>query len=213
MCLTLLRRCLPLLVLVAVLAWLGGASAADDDKDFKPLFNGKDLSGFKFELAKKDADPMKTFSVKDGVIVVSGTPNGYFYTDKSYKNYILRFDFRYPKAPGNSGYLIHITGEHKVWPKCIEVQGQYQNVCAIFPIGGLKGPRPPVDKEARDKVRKPANEWNSVEIISKDGTLTSKLNGVVICASEPYEVKEGPIGFQSEGAEIHFRNIRIKELK
>src|SRR5262245_48538432 len=85
---------------------------------FVDLFNGKDLTGWKTIGGKDD-----TFTVKEGVIVVSGKPNGYFYTDKSYKNYILRFDWKFIKD-GNSGLLVHIQGDHKVWPKSVEVQGQ-----------------------------------------------------------------------------------------
>ena len=81
---------------------------------------------------------------------------------------------------------------------------------ATSTIGGAKGAKPKVDTAARKKVRKPHKEWNSIEIISKNGAITSKLNGAVICQSEAYELTEGPIGFQSEGAPIDFRNIRIK---
>ncbi|GIW79490.1 MAG: hypothetical protein KatS3mg105_1297 [Gemmatales bacterium] len=189
-------------------------AGAADDEGFVKLFNGKNLDGFAFVLAKKDADPSKTWMVKDGVIHCTGKPNGYFHTKKSFRNYILRLDFRYPEKAGNSGYLIHISGPHKVWPKCIEVQGHYNSVCSIFAIGGAKGERPPVDKKALEKARKPHTEWNTVQIVSKDGMLTSYLNGVKICANKtPYELKEGPIGFQSEGVPIEFRNIMIKELK
>lgn len=177
------------------------------EEGFKPIFNGKDMSGF--ELVKA---PAETWSVEDGIIKCKGKPNGYFATKKSYRNYILRFDFRYPKNAGNSGYLLNITGKHKVWPKCIEVQGQYNGVCTIFPIGGAKGPRPKVNSAARKKVRKPHTEWNSIEIVMKNGAITAKLNGVTIAQSKPYDLKQGPIGFQSEGAPIDFRKIRIKEV-
>lgn len=183
--------------------------AGDDDKGFATLGNGKDMSGFGIAGGSD-----KTWSVEDGIIRCTGSPNGYFYTKKSYKNYVLRLDFRYPKNAGNSGYLIHITGDHKVWPKCVEVQGQYGGVCSIFPIGGAKGPSPKADAAARKEALKPNTEWNSVEIAVKDGGITSKLNGATI-ASAPagsYDLDGGPIGFQSEGAPIDFRNIRIKEL-
>lgn len=180
---------------------------AGKETGFKPIFNGKDMSAFVIVKA-----PAKTWSVEEGVIKCKGKPNGYFATKKSYRNYILRFDFRYPRNAGNSGYLLHITGKHKVWPKCIEVQGQYAGVCTIFPIGGAKGARPKVDSAARQKVRKPHTEWNSIEIVMKNGAITAKLNGVTIAQSKPYDLKEGPIGFQSEGAPIDFRKIRIKEL-
>lgn len=205
-----LRRTLPLLGLLAVLAYFGGTvSAADDDKDFTALFNGKDFTGWKFEMAGKDADPAKTFSVKEGVIIVTGKPNGYFYTDKSYKNYVLRFDWKFIND-GNSGTLIHIQGPQKVWPKCIEVQGQQKDHGRIFAIGGAKG-KFDVDKDAQKKAIK-IGEWNTTEITSKNGELVSKINGTEISKGTG-ELMDGQIGFQSEGTELHFKNIRLKEMK
>jgi hypothetical protein len=203
------RRCLPVLALIAGITWFGAASGADDDKDFKSLFNGKDLTGWKTELSGKDAKPEDTFSVKDGAIVVSGKPNGYFYTEKPYKNYVLRFDWKFIKD-GNSGVLVHIQPPHKVWPKCVEVQGMQKDHGRIFAIGGAKGTFT-VDKEAQKKAIK-IGEWNSTEITSKDGELVSKINDVEISKGKG-DVTEGPIGFQSEGTELHFKNLRIKELK
>src|SRR5438067_5736119 len=103
------------LVFVAAFAF---PVSAGGDKDFKDLFNGKDLTGWKYIPEKAD----KTYTVVDGYIKVSCQPAGYFYTDKSYKNYVLKFDWRYKrpanleddkKFEGNSGCLIHITGPHK----------------------------------------------------------------------------------------------------
>ena len=78
------------------------AVAADDKKDdegFTPLFNGKDLTGWKTVLdpKKKDVTPEDIWSVKDGVIVCTGKVNGYLYTEKSFKNYILRYYWRYKR--------------------------------------------------------------------------------------------------------------------
>ncbi|MFN4261040.1 MAG: DUF1080 domain-containing protein [Gemmataceae bacterium] len=195
---------------LAVAALLFTSAFAADD-GFKPLFNGKDFTGFDFVMSGS-ADPAKTWSVKDGVIDCTGKPNGYIVTKDSYSNYVLQVDIRYPEQAGNSGFLINCTGDPKVWPTCIEVQGHYNSICAIFPIGGAKGPRPPVDEAARKKAIKPHNEWNTVEIRVQNGAITSMLNGVKICESEPYELKKGPIGFQSEGVPVQFRNMRIKEL-
>src|SRR5262249_47202311 len=102
------------------------------------LFNGRDLTGFKTILQNGKEDDGQVFSVKEGAIVVSGSPNGYFYTDNSYKNYVIKFDWKFIKD-GNSGCLVHITGKHQVWPKCIEVQGQQQDHGNIFAVGGAKG--------------------------------------------------------------------------
>ncbi|MCS6850002.1 MAG: DUF1080 domain-containing protein [Gemmataceae bacterium] len=207
-------------VMVVTVAWgVGGLAPAADDDGFTPLFNGKDLTGFK-TILKGDGDPAKTWTVRDGVIICSGSPAGYFYTDKSYKNYVLRFDWRYARPAnladdkafkGNSGLLVHIQGEHKVWPRCVEVQGMNADHGRIFAIGGAKG-QYTVNKEAQAKAIKPVGEWNTTEVICKDGEITSKVNGIEVSTGKG-ELTEGPIGWQSEGAEIHFRNIRIKELK
>jgi 3-keto-disaccharide hydrolase len=209
------RNCVVLFLLAAAVVWLGPSRAGEGD--FKALFNGKNFDGWKFELGK--ADPAKTFKVEEGVIVVSGHPNGYFYTDKSYKNYIIRFDWRYKrpeglkddeKFGGNSGLLVHIQEPHKVWPKCVEVQGMNKEHARIFAIGGAKG-QFTFDAKALKAARKPVGEWNTTEAIVKDGTITSKVNGKQISTGKG-ELTEGPLGFQSEGAEIHFKNIKIKVL-
>jgi hypothetical protein len=198
------------------------AATAGGDKGFVELFNGKDLTGFKTILASGKEDDGKTFSVKDGAIVVSGKPNGYFYTDKSYKNYVLRFDWKFTRD-GNSGLLVHIQGKHKVWPKCVEVQGQQGDHARIFAIGGASfdGKTTTKDKEARAAGTKAVraaqkqaikkNEWNTTEVICKNGAITSKINGVEIDTGKG-DLMDGQIGWQSEGTELHFKNIKIKVL-
>ena len=58
----------------------------------------------------------------------------------------------------------------------------------------------------------PVGQWNSVEIVSKDGQVGSSLNGTLISIVSEHEFREpGYIGFQSEGAKIYWRNIRIRE--
>jgi uncharacterized protein (TIGR03000 family) len=179
--------------------------AKADAEGFVSLFNGKDLSGWKFEPASAES----AFSVKDGAIVVKGQPPGYFYTDKSYRNYVLRFDWKFIKD-GNSGLLVHITGGHKVWPKSVEVQGLQSQHGHIFAIGGAKG-KFDTDKEAQKTAIK-MGDWNTTEVVSRDGALTSKVNGIQISTGKS-DLTEGPFGLQSEGTELHFKNIKIKALE
>ncbi|MCI0684712.1 MAG: DUF1080 domain-containing protein [Gemmataceae bacterium] len=176
---------------------------APKELGFVPLFNGKDLSGWK--TVPETGEP---FTVKEGVIVVAGKPAGYFYTGKSYKNYILRFDWKFIKS-GNSGLLVHIQAPHKVWPKSVEVQGQQSDHGRIFAIGGASG-KFTVSKENQKKAIK-IGDWNTTEVVSKDGALTSKINGIEISTGKG-NLTDGPFGFQSEGTELHFKNIRIKAL-
>lgn len=204
-----------LLAIVSVM-FVASACFADDKDDWIPLFNGRDLTGLKvhFKDADKDADPAKTFSVKDDVLVVSGKPTCYIYTDKSYSNYVIRYDWRFPEGSSpesNSGCLVHIQLPHKVMPKCIEPQGRYKDHGKLFFIG-MKG-KATFDEAAHKKALKPMGEWSTTEVTCKaDGSISVKLNGVPISNTKT-ELTSGPIGFQSEGFEVHFRNIKIKQLK
>jgi hypothetical protein len=198
------------LVVGLVLLVMPAKADAPKEAGFHSLFNCKDLTGWKLIVQGK-ADPTRTFTVKDGVIDVSGHPNGYFYTDKSYKNYILRFEWRYPEKAGNSGCLVHIQPPPHVWPTCVEVQGLYQNHGQILNVGAARG-KYHFDRDAQKKALKPHQEWQTTEVTSHDGMLTSKVNGVQVDAGK-CSLREGQIGFQSEGVEIQFKNIRIKVLE
>jgi hypothetical protein len=224
----LLRVWLPVAALAACAAWIAPASAGDK-KGFTSLFDGKDLSNWEYVLRTggKDVqgdDPLKTdtktWRIEDGVIVCSGNPNGYIFTKKSYKNYVVRYDWRYKrpagltddeKFGGNSGLLVHITGKHTVWPKCVEVQGMNREHGKIFAIGGGAG-KFSFDGAALKKARNPVGEWNTTEVTVEDGKITSKVNGTEIATGTTTNLKEGPFGLQSEGAEIHFKNIQVKVL-
>ena len=198
------------------------SARAGDDKGFKPLFNGKNLDGFKFFLKDgKDskADPAKTFVVKDGEIQVTGEPFGYFYTDKSYQNYVLRYSWMYPKdqpakSSMNSGCLVHIQGEHKIWPHSVEPQVRYKDHGKLFFIGFPKDAKTTqnFDEAAQKKALKESYEWNTTEVTAKaDGTIEVRINGTLVNTGKS-DLTSGPIGFQSEGARIHFKDIKIKML-
>ena len=190
------------------------SGACADDGDWKPLFNGKDLTGLKvhFKDENKDADPAKTFGVKDSALIVSGKPTCYIYTEKSYKDYVVVYDWRFPEGStpdSNSGCLVHIQTPHKVMPKCVEPQGRYKDHGKLFFIG-VKG-EGKFDEEAHKKALRPMGQWSTTEVTCKsDGNISVKLNGIPV-ASGKTELTSGPIGFQSEGWEVHFRNIKIKE--
>ena len=227
-----LRFWLPALGLAAVLALAGTHHVAAGKKEgagFTNLFDGKDMSNFKYVLNinKKNvegddplATPTKTWRVEDGVIICTGKPNGYFFTRKGYKNYVVRYDWQYKrpasltddeKFTGNSGLLVHITGEHKVWPKCVEVQGMNREHGKIFAIGGAKG-KFSFDPEILKRARRSVGLWNTTQVTVNDGTITSRVNSSEISTGKTTDLTEGPFGLQSEGAEIHFKNIKVKVL-
>ena len=223
-------RWMALLAVLAGTALLGSATAADDKKGegFTDLFNGKDLTGWKIFSAPraKDADAAKTWSVKDGMIICTGHPNGFLYTDYSYKDYVLLYDWQFKrpqgltddkKFMGNSGCLVNIQNPEKpvmggVWPECLEVQGMNRDHGLLLYIPRKAG-HGDFDRPAKDKAVKPVGEWNTTEITCRsDGSVNARINGIEVSKGKGTPT-EGRIGLQSEGAEIHFRNIKLKELK
>ena len=191
------------------------------DDGFTDLFNSKDLTGWKTFLQEKDkkADPKKAFVVEDGELHVPGFPFGYLYTEKSYKApYVLRYSWTYPKdqpekTTMNSGCLIHIQEPHKVWPHSVEPQVRYKDHGKLFFIGFPKGAKTEqmFDEEAQKKAIKPSHEWNTTEVTAKaDGGIEVRINGQLVNTGKS-ELTSGPIGFQSEGARIHFKDIEIKQ--
>jgi hypothetical protein len=210
-----MKTCLPALVALALFA---PALPAADDASWTALFNGRDLTGWKvvFKDADKDADPAKTFTVKDTALIVSGKPTCYVHTEKSFSNYLLSYEWRFPEGSSpdsNSGCLVHIQPPPKVMPKSIEPQGRYRDHGKLFFIGVKSDGKETFDADAQKKALRPMGEWSTTEVTCKaDGSIVVKLNGVQVSQGKT-ELTSGPIGFQCEGYEVHFRNIRIKELK
>ncbi len=193
---------------------------AGGDKGFKPLFNGKNLDGWKIFLKDDKADPAKAITVKDGEIQVSGDGTfGYFHTTKSHKNYVVRYSWTYPKnqpekTSMNSGLLVHAQEPHKIWPKSVEPQGRYKDHGKLFFIGFGKEDKTEskFDDKALQAALKPSHEWNTTEAtVRGDGSIEVRVNGSVVSSGKS-PLTEGMIGFQSEGARIHFKDIAIKSL-
>lgn len=189
------------------------------------LFNGKDLTGWTFHLSKPDAKQEDVWSVDapTGVLVCKGQPAGYIRTTTDHTNYVLKLEWRFSpvtKKPGNSGVLLRLVGPDKVWPRSVEAQLQSGSAGDFWLIDGapLDTPTERVDpKTPRHRLRtktneKPIGEWNEYEIVCDKGTVTLKVNGEVLNQGTSAEVVAGKIGLQSEGTEIHFRNIRLVPL-
>jgi Domain of Unknown Function (DUF1080) len=201
-------------LLSAAVAFVLGLSPRDDE-GFQPLVRGDDPK--QFELVGIGPETIK---IADGEIRVTGQPNGYFATKDSFRNYVLRFEWKYDRPDnlksdadfdGNSGLLIHIAGPHKVWPDCIEVQLANPDAGHIFKVGKaeFQGTK---DAAAQKRAIKPVGQWNEEEVICKDGSVVCKINGVEVARGDGAKPDHGQIAWQSEGRPIRFRNLRIKPL-
>ncbi len=148
----------------------------------------------------------------------SGKPRGYLYSKQSHQNFTLRLDYRFTKPEslkddskfkGNTGFLVYVTGEHKLWPVCLEVQGKHVQMGAIKENGGAQPVTATDDDAARQKARRPVGQWNTIEIVSHNGALSVALNGTPISKCEPDFLSEGLIGIQAEDHPFEVRRIRM----
>jgi hypothetical protein len=92
-----------------------------------PLFNGKDLSGWVADVPSADHKPdiAPTFIVRSNLLVSLGKPEGHLLTDEEHRDYRLDVEYRFPKAAGNCGVLVHASKPralYAMFPQSIEVQ-------------------------------------------------------------------------------------------
>src|SRR5262245_19224896 len=218
--------CLAALLAVAVAA-LALPAAEDRKAESIALFNGKDLSGWKTFIDPRDkgkTKPEDIWSVQEETIICKGRPFGYIITEKEYGDYVLELEWKWPSKPGNSGVLCHVTGKDKIWPKSWEAQLYANHAGDIWLVVGFKME---VDKDRQDPkqarhffrmktdkpVEKKAGEWNRYKITCKGDTVRLEINGQLVNEGKNAEATKGKILLQSEGAPIHFRNIKLTPLK
>jgi hypothetical protein len=215
----------------AVLLCAGAQAPAAELLQFRELFNGRDLSGWVNVNTDKD-----TWRVRDGLLVCSGHPIGVMRTDRQYENFILHIEWMHMEAGGNSGTFLWADGTVPAGnrlPRGVEVQmlelewpnlnrdedGKPRDIAyvsgEVWGVGGLKttpdNPRGERSKSIELRC-KGKGEWNTYDIVAVDGTIKLAINGKFVNGVRNASIKKGYICLESEGAEIHFRNIRIMEL-
>ena len=204
---------------------------SEDALQFRDLFNGKDLTGWVDVNTSKE-----TWSVRDGLLVCSGHPIGVMRSEKQYENFVLHIEWRHMEAGGNSGVFAWSEGsipKGRRLPKGLEVQmleldwvnqhklkdGSLPPIAYVhgelFGANGLKtipdNPRGTRSKSIENRC-KGKGQWNFYDVVCVDGTVKLSVNGKFVNGVRQSSVKKGYLCLESEGAEIHFRNIRIMEL-
>jgi hypothetical protein len=182
------------------------------DVKLEPLFDGKDLSGFKVP------SPNPWWKVVDGVLV--GESDGVsadqkkgnvLYTEKSYGDFALESDVRFGDGI-DSGFIYSKSPD-------LQVQIGVSRSLKVDMTGSIyyKGKYPP---EARakgvDKLLK-LNDWNTMRMEVKGRVTKVWLNGTHVLTFEcPEEAKAAPVGLQIHPGvkmKVEFRNLKIGELK
>ena len=154
-------------------------------------------------------------------------------TDRHYENFVLQIDWMHIEPGGNSGLYVWTTGAESRGPKGIEIQildldwvrlntAQGEPPPPIAYVHGEFIARQRQEVRARQSARraqhvareprKGRGEWNTYTVVAVDGVIKLGVNGKFVNGIAQSAQKKGYLGLQSEGAEIHFRNIRIMEL-
>lgn len=206
------------------------AASAQRPPEFKSLFNGKNLKGW----VNVNTDP-DTWSVRKGLLVCKGKPIGVMRSEKEYENFILEIDWMHQEAGGNSGVFawsgaqpnpstrlpdgveiqmldldwVKLNTRNGVEPPLAYVHGE------LFGVGGVKtvpdNPRGERSKSIENLCR-PRGQWNHYTVVAVDGVIKLAVNGVFVNGIAKSTRRKGYLCLESEGAEIHFKNIRILEL-
>lgn len=144
------------------------------------------------------------------LLVGGGNIKGYIRTQTVYKDYRLAFEFRFPMDEnGNSGVLLHVDGKDKIWPDGIQVQLHRPKAGSVFPSGNRKTPFTIGAQVPLAKV----NVWNRCEILVRNEQVYVTLNGKNVGPLQECEPRAGYIALQSEGSEVHFRNLILTKLR
>ena len=180
----------------------------------RPLFNGKDLSGWTGD----------GYIVEDGAIVC--TPAGKnLVSEETFANYILEFDFKLPPG-GNNGLGIHYpgTGDGAYTGMELQILDNSAPQYAKLEDHQFHGSMYKLAPAKKDAPLKPAGEWNSQRVSVNGAGLTVELNGEIILRAnlddlaarhpdhEGVKRRAGHIAWLGHGDRVAFKNIHITEV-
>src|SRR5690606_31195039 len=176
-----------------------------------------------------------TWRVEGEELVSTGLPIGVMRSEKQYENFILHVEWKHMEAGGNSGMFVWSSAradEKSPLPDGVEVQmleldwvklntrnGEVPPIAYVhgelFGVGGVKttpdNPRGERSKSIENRC-KPRGEWNTYDVVCVDGVIKLAVNGKFVNGVQKATQKKGYLCLESEGAEIHFRNLTILEL-
>ena len=177
----------------------------------------------------------ETWNLQKDLLVCSGHPIGVMRSEKKYENFILHIEWKHMEAGGNSGVFVWsnaIPRADSRLPDGVEVQmleldwinlNKRDGVTPpeayvhgeLFGVGGVTttpdNPRGTRSKSVENRC-KGRGEWNSYDVVCVDGVIKLSVNGKFVNGISHSTQKKGFICLESEGAEIHFRNLTILEL-
>lgn len=209
------------------------ANAPCSAAEFTPIFNGKDLEGWKglvgnpvtrdamsideLAAAQKIADESMRahWTVKDGMLVFDGKGDS-LCTEKDYGDFELSVDWKILPG-GDSGIYLRGSPQVQIWDTEF---ADYFRHGAENGSGSLwNNARHPRFPSA--KADNPVGEWNTFNIRMVGERVTVKLNGQLVVENVVMEnlwapalpiFARGPIELQNHGNTLYFKNIAIREI-
>jgi hypothetical protein len=166
------------------------------------LFNGRDLEGWKPQLAG-----VKNGWVVQGGLLVNAAPGNNLMTERKFADFKVATEFRYSKG-SNSG--VYLRGRYEV-----QIEDNYGSEPDSHKIGGVYGFLTP-----RINAGKKAGEWQTLEVTLVGREVTVTLNGERIIerqaipgitggALDSNEGEPGPILLQGDHGPVEFKKVTL----
>jgi hypothetical protein len=192
-------------ILICTVAFAALSSALVAQEKFEPVFNGKDLSGWKA--------PEKNvwYLVQEGILQLRSSEDkkgSVLWTEKEYENFVMELEFKFISGTIDSG--VHVKSDDQIQ---IGISGSLKRDMTASPY--IPGKGYPVEAEGVKELLK-MNDWNQMRIEVRGTEYAVSLNGkkVMTYKSESGKAK-GPIGLQLHGDRdmaIDYRNLKVGEL-
>ena len=209
-----------ILLFASCLALAMPAFAADDEKGFISLWDGKTLNGW-----KKSTDNPDTFRIEDGKIVANGERCHLYYVGDAaggkFTDFELKIDVM-TQPNSNGGVYFHTAYQADGWPsKGFEVQvnnshKDWRRSGGLYAIEDVKQP-PSIDGKwfTEHIIVKGKNvqtfidgqklvDWTQPE----DWAPPQNMEGRVIRAGSTFALQG-----HDPGSTVYYKNIRVKPLK
>jgi hypothetical protein len=204
-------------------------------EEWTPLFNGRDLAGW-----KADDEAKKHWTARDGVLDYDGK-NKDLWTEASYGDFELKLSWRFNGTPKPEEHPVFDADGNEVHGPDGKVKTQrmmdagdsgvflrgYRKAQAnlfCYPCGSGEvweyrtDPKMPTDVRRAcmpvKRADRPPGEWNEMKITLIGNLLKVDLNGDVVIPSArlPGLPDKGPIGLQHEFGTIQFKGLAIRAL-
>ena len=204
-----------------------GGGAADDDRGFVTIFDGKSLDGWEIIVEPGDAPEKKlrqdAFYLDNGTLACKAYGYHWFRYKEPLSDFILRMEFKIAKdtnsgvclrslkkgTPPTTGFEIQIADDIGKEPTKHSTGAIYDVVTPMY------------------NASRPIGEWNEMEIRVKRSFVVVVLNGLKVIDTDFSKLtkqigkfdfayanmpRSGYLALQDHWTPIWYRNIRIKPL-